>query len=211
LGWVCRNAYALFIRLPRWVRYVVIVWAVIGLVSRGNSGREDDHDLSPATKAKLNMVANQYKKDPTMNLAKLGAMVATEFGDSGQPTGVSVLALPFAAPPKDDAAIKFADSAAAQVYMRIAIARHANLVAADAAPESCALDALLELGRSKHTQYVLCGMVDAAGAAQALSIALADIKTSKMVWNGAYAVAAADPDKVALDVVAHVPKPDDDD
>ena len=211
LAWLWRNAYALFVRLPRWVRYVIIVWGVIALFSRGHSAHEDDQDISPATQAKLNSVATQYNKDPTMNLAKLGAMVAKEFGDSGQPTGVSVLALPFAAPPKDDAANKLADSAAAQVYMRMAIARHANLVAADAAPESCAVNALLELGRSKHTQYVLCGMVDAAGASQALSITLVDTKKSKMVWSGAYAVAAVDPDKVALDVVAHVPKPDDDD
>jgi TolB-like protein len=211
LGWISRNTYALFIRLPRWVRYVIIVWIVIALVSRGNSTHEDDHDISPATKAKLNSLANQYKKDPTINIAKLGAMVASELGDSSQPTGVSILALPFIAPPQDEAAVKLANSVAAQVYMRVAIARHANLIAADAAPESCALDALLGLGHSKNTQYVLCGRVDAAGATQALSLALIDAKKNKMVWTGAYAVGAADPDKVALDVVAHVPKPDDDD
>jgi TolB-like protein len=211
LGWLFNNGYQLFIRLPRWIRYGVIVYAVVAIISRDNSSRDVDHDLSPETQKKLNAVASQYQKDPSVNLAKLGALVAQQFGDSAQGNGSSVLALPFAGPSGDAAAAKLADSAFAQTYTRISIARHAQLIPGDSAATSCALDGLLTQGRAKHAQYVLCGSVDAGGSAQALSVALAGIKRGKLLWSNQYPVAGADPAKIAVDVAEHVPESEDDD
>jgi TolB-like protein len=92
----------------------------------------------------------------------------------------------------------------------MSVARHSHLVAGDATA-SCALDALLAQGRAKHTQYVLCGAVDAGGPTQAMSVTLAEIKGSKVLWSSRYPVSGADPAKIALDVVAHVPETEDDD
>jgi TolB-like protein len=210
LGWVWRNGYQLFRRLPRWIRYVIVVWAVVALLSRGNSNRHDDRDISLETQKKLDTVVSQYQKDPSANLAKLGVLVAQEFGNAAQGDGVSVLALPFSGPSSDEAAAKLADSAFAQTYTRMSVARHAHLVAGDATA-SCALDALVAQGRAKHTQYVLCGVVDASGPTQAMSVTLAKIKGSKVLWSSRYPVSGADPAKIALDVVAHVPETEDDD
>jgi TolB-like protein len=88
----------------------------------------------------------------------------------------------------------------------MSVARHAHLVAGDAAATSCALDSLLEQGRAKHAQYVLCGIVDTGGSAQAITVTLAQIKDGKLLWSNQYPVAGADPAKIALDVVAHVPE-----
>jgi TolB-like protein len=211
-GWALRNGHQLFTRLPRWVRLVIIIWAVIVLFSRGGHAiKDNDRDLSPETQRKLDAVASQYKKDPNMNLGKLGVLVAQEFGDAPQGDGASVLALPFAGQAGDDAAGKLADSAFAQTYTRMSVVRHAHLVAGDFAVTDCALDTLLRQGRTKHSQYVLCGIVDAGGPEQALSIMLADVKRSKVLWSSKYPLAGADPAKIASDVAANVPDPDDDD
>jgi TolB-like protein len=210
LGWLWRNGYQLFRRLPRWIRYVIVIWAVVALLSRGNSDRHADRGTSPETEKKLDTVVSQYQKDPSANLAKLGVLIAQEFGDSAQGSGVSVLALPFAGPSGDEAAAKLADSAFAQTYTRMSVARHAHLVAGDATA-SCSLDALLAQGRAKHTQYVLCGVVDAGGPIQAMTVTLAEIKGGKVLWSNRYPVSGADPAKIALDVVAHVPESEDDD
>jgi TolB-like protein len=210
MGWVWRNGYQLFTRLPRWIRYVIVIWAVVALLSHGNSNRHADRDISPETQKKLDAVVSQYQKDPSVNLSKLGILIAQEFGDSPQGNGASVLALPFAGPSGDEAAAKLADSAFAQTYTRMSVARHSHLVAGDATT-SCALDALLAQGRAKHTQYVLCGVVDAGGPTQAMSVTVAEIKSGKVLWSNRYPVFGADPAKIALDVVAHVPETEDDD
>jgi TolB-like protein len=206
LGWTFRKGYQLFTRLPRWIRLVIIIYVVVAVISRGHSDREAEADVSVETQKKLDAVANQYKKDPSMNLSKLAGLVAQEFGDSAQGNGISVLALPFAAPEGDEGAAKLADSAFAQTYTRMSVARHAHLVAGDAAATSCALDRLLEQGRAKQAQYVLCGIVDAGGSAQSITVTLAQIKGSKVLWSNQYPVAGADPAKIALDVVGHVPE-----
>jgi hypothetical protein len=76
LGWTFRNGYQLFTRLPRWIRLVIIIYVVVAVISRGHSDREAEADVSVETQKKLDAVANQYKKDPSMNLSKLAGLVA---------------------------------------------------------------------------------------------------------------------------------------
>jgi TolB-like protein len=212
LGWVFRNTYELFKRFPRWVRWGIIIWVVVALLSRKDTIRINEREV-PRESQKIEDVAKEYQKDPSMNLAKLGALVAQEFGDAVEGKGVSVLTLPFAAPANDAAAATLADTAFAQTYTRMSVARHARLVAADVPATSCALDVLLAQGRAKHTQYVLCGLIDGAGAGavQGLSVTLADMKGGKVRWSNRYPVSGATAAQIALDVVAQVPKPVDDD
>ena len=212
MGWAFRNGYQLFIRLPRWIRFVLIVWLVIALLSHGNAGRDRNRDVSPETQRKIDDIANQYKKNPTTDLAKLGVMVAQEFGKAAaDANGASVLALPFAAPAGSEAAAKLADAAFAQSYTRMSVVRHAHVVAADAATANCSLGTMLAQGAAKDTRYVLCGLADAAGPAQALTVALAEVKAGKIIWSSQYPVASSDPAKIAVDVAAHVADGGDDD
>jgi TolB-like protein len=212
MGWGCRNGYRLFQRLPRWIRLIIIVWLVVALLSRGNTVRESRHEVSPDTQKKIDAVANEYKKNPTTDLAKLGVMVAQEFGKAAaEASGTSVLALPFAAPAGGDAAAKLADSAFAQSYTRMSVVRHAHIVAADAAAPNCSLGTMLAQGAAKDTHYVLCGLADAPGPAQALTVALAEVKAGKILWSSQYPIVSSDPAKIAVDVAAHVPDSSDDD
>jgi TolB-like protein len=211
MGWAFRNGYQLFKRLPRWIRLVIIAWLVIALLSHGNASREKNHDVSPDTQRKLDDIASQYKKNPTTDLAKLGVMVAQEFGKAAEGNGVSVLALPFTAPGGGEAAAKLADSAFAQSYTRMSVVRHAHVVAADAATANCTLGTMLAQGAAKDVRYVLCGLADAPGPAQALTLALAEVKAGKILWTSQYPIISSDPAKIAVDVAAHLPDSVDDD
>jgi TolB-like protein len=214
LGWAFRNGYEIFTRLPRWIRLVIIVWAVIAVFSRGHDGRDDEREAPPVppnTQKKIDAIANQYKKNPSTDLAKLGAMVAEEFGKAMDSDGVSVLALPFAAPDGGDDAAKLAESAFAQSYTRLSVVQHAKLLSADTASSSCAPDKLLALGSAKNVLYVICGLADAPGPAQALTVTLVQVKRHTLLWSGKYPIADADPAKIALDVSSRVPMTTDND
>jgi TolB-like protein len=208
--WSLRNLWVQFKRLPRWIRYVAIIWVMIALFSHGNSRTEDQEDL--ATEAKLRGVAEQYEKNPK-DIAKLGAIVAKQFANAVEENNpVSLLAMPFTAPAGDAEAARLADAAFAQTYTRISLTQHGAPVAGDSGAPECNLKTLVARGEAKHTRYVLCGNVVAvASAPAALTIALIDAKAGQQVWSGSYPVSGADPAKIGEDVAAQVPKAASDD
>lgn len=211
LHWGATNTWALFIRLPKWIRLVIIAVVMIQIFSHGDrSEKRPDRDISPETQKKINDVANRFQKDPNMGIAQFGSLVAKEFGDNDK-GGVTILALPFTAPVGDEAANKLAEAAFAQTYTRISMSQHGRLIAGEGGVVDCDMKAMLERGKARDTEFVLCGHVGAAGPSQALSVSLVNTKKDKPLWSALYPVAAADPAKVALDVAAQVPSKDDDD
>jgi TolB-like protein len=207
--WSLRSLWVQFKRLPRWIRWILIIWVVIAFLSHGSSKKHDAADL--ATERKLNEMAAQYQKNPK-ELAKFGAMVAKEFADSDEEDNpASLLAMPFAAPAGDAEAIRLADAAFAQTYTRISITQHGAPAAGDADNTQCDQKALVARGQAKHTRYVLCGIVEAAASAPpALAVTLVDVKAAHEIWSGRYPVAGADAAKIAQDIAAQLPKASDD-
>jgi TolB-like protein len=202
--WTVRSLWVQWRRVPRWIRYIVIIWLVVTLLS--HRSRKPDEDVA-ATQRKLNDVAAQYQKTP-QDLAKLGAMVAKEFADSvEEDTTVSLLAMPFIAPGGDAASVRLADTAFAQTYTRISLTQHGAPVTGDSGITQCDQPALVARAKAKHTRYVLCGIVEsAASAPAALAITLIDVKRVHEIWSGRYPVAGADAARIAQDVAAQVPK-----
>jgi TolB-like protein len=208
--WAARNVWAVFQLLPRWIRYLVIIWLVSVVWTYSHPKR---HDIDgAATQKKLDAVASQYQKSP-QDIAKLGTMVAKEFADSiEEDSTVSLLAMPFTAPAGDAEASKLAEAAFAQVYTRISVTQHGAPVAGDSGITQCDKDTLVARGLAKHTSYVLCGLVEtAASTPETLAVTLIDVKAAKEVWVGRYPVAGADAAKIAQDVAAQVPLADSDD
>ena len=213
VGWSVRNTYGLWRRLPRWVRYSLIVWGGVVAISRCGSGPPAPPAASPSLslatqkrfEEKLAKVARQYGKDPSTNLSNLGALVAKEFGNDARAEGATLLALPFTAPASDPAAAHLVDAAFAQTYTRIALARHGQLATGEGVP-GCELKALLERGRKLDSQYVLCGVAAAGASAPVLlAVTLVDVEAGHAAWHGEYPVAGADPAAIAQDVATHVP------
>jgi TolB-like protein len=227
VGWLCKSAWMLFQRWPRWVRVLVYIWLAIVLMSRGWSPRHHDsretpptsREISPASVAKLKSIADQYKGN--MNAAewtKLSEQMAREFSgaaadsaDSADSAGAHspLLAIPFMAPAGDAVSEKIANSTFAMAY-GMAAASHRGLVGMAKEPlPSQDLAAALERGRANHSTYILYGTVDTQGPAQALNIKIASVEDGSVVWSKSYPAQGADPAKIAAEVDSKIPDLDD--
>jgi hypothetical protein len=216
VGWVFRSAWAVFRRWPRWVRIGIIVWLSIGVLGRGCS--DWDHprstDLSSSEEKKLKTIADQYQDGAKKaDWAKLGAQIAQEFSDDDSANSSNrspVLAIPFAAPKGDTAAQSIADSTFAQVYGRIAIAQHGKIGLAHDPLPACPLDSVLARAKENQSVFAVCGSIDSQQSDQTLNIKIASVTNGSVLWSKSYAIAGADPEKIASEASSKVPQLDQD-
>jgi hypothetical protein len=212
LGWVFRAAWLYLQRVPRWIRWILYLWAASLLFSHGctpshhKSGEPSDADLR-----KLKAITDQYQgtADPA-DIAKLGAKIAREFSDeaSDGPAHNPILAIPFAAPAGDSAAARLADTAFAQTYGRLAMSHHGHIDLNQDSAASTDAKAALERARAREASYVVYGAVATQGAAPVLTVTVA-AADGTVVWTGSYPAGTADPSKIAAEVDSKVPVPPD--
>jgi TIR domain len=213
IGWLFRAGWLYIQRLPRWIRWIIYIWAAVFLISHGcTPSNRKSSEPSAAELSKLKSITDQYQGslDPA-EIAKLGAKIAREFSDeaSDGPTPNPVLAIPFGAPAGDSAAAKLADTAFVQTYGRLAMSHHGHVeLNQDSGPSSDA-KAALDRARASHASYVVYGAVATRGAAPVLTVTVA-AADGTVVWTRSYPVAAADPAKIAAEVDANIPVPDSD-
>jgi len=209
LGWALRSAWIFFNQLPRWVRIIVYVWLCIALMSKGCSS--DDHRSSRNAREdaqKLNAISERYhgsfdKKD----ISQLAAQIARLTSDDAVQTPVArspLLAIPFTAPPGNAEASKIADSTFALVYGKIAIAHPGRVGLSQESARCDDTKPAVDLGRSNHSAYILCGTIGSEAGAQVLSVKFAK-SDGTVSWSKSYTVAGADPAKIAEEVNSHVP------
>jgi TolB-like protein len=216
LGWLLGSAWIFFRRLPRWVRVFIYLWLIFALLSlcHGREHRDTSSPSSAETK-KLKAIADQYQgsKDPA-DIAKLGAQIAREFSkDSSEDHAApnAIFAVPFAAPPGDTAAGKFADAAFAQTYERLALSRRGLIDLAKDSAVSRDPSAALQSARAHGALYVIYGAVDNQPSGAALSVSVVEVRKGSVLWTQTYPIASADPSKIASEVNSKVPEPDSDD
>jgi hypothetical protein len=181
VGWSFQSVWIFFNGFPRWVRIGIYIWLAIALMSKGCS-------LSNPTDTD---VGSQIERDVT---AKVGERLG-----AGRP----LLAIPFSAPSDDLAAQKLAESTFAQVYGRVELSHHGQVGLTKeplAAPD---LSAAVARGRALHSKYVLYGAVDEPG--QNLTVRMVAVAGGSLLWSQSYAVANADPAKIAAEVSSKVP------
>lgn len=216
LGWLLGSAWISFRRLPRWARALVSLWVIFAVLSMCH-GREHRDSSSPsrADAKKLKAIADQYQgsKDPA-DIAKLGAQIAREFandssGDRAAPS--AIFAVPFAAPPGDAAAEKFADAAFAQTYERLALSRHGHVDLAKDSAVSRDPSAALQSARAHSALYVVYGAVDNRPTGAALSVSVVEVGKGSLLWTETYPIASVDPAAIASEVTSKVPQPESDD
>jgi hypothetical protein len=214
VGWAFRSIWTLFRRLPRWLRFILIVWLAIVAMARGCTPRHHETTgLSPEAVHKLKAISDQYQGSSNpADGAKLAAQIAQEFSGNTNQTATlrtPVLAIPFAAPAGDAAAAKLADASFAQLYGRIAISQRGRVGMAAAPLPGCGLAPALALARARHASYVLCGAVDTVASVQLLTISVASVEEGAVIWTRAYPVAGADPARIAAEAGSKVPADDD--
>jgi TolB-like protein len=215
LGWLFVSGWTFFQRLPRWVRVLVYLWVIIGLLSMCH-GREHHEPSSPssADAKRLKAIADQYQgsKDPA-DIAKLGAQIAREFSNESAADRAApnaIFAVPFTAPSGDSAAEKFADAAFAQTYERLARASHGHIDLARDSAVSKDPAAALQSARAHGASYVVYGAVENQPSGSALSVSVAEVGKGSVLWTQKYPIASADPSKIASEVNYKVPQADND-
>jgi len=210
IAWSVRSAWIRFKRLPRWMRIVAYVWIAIALITRCESTKhEKSADVSPAKIEKLKATSQKYQGSLNKNdIAKLGTEIARDFSDDSDESPVDggpLLAIPFTAPSGDAAAEKLADSTFAMVFGMASMSHHGQVSLTKDPLPSRDLGAALERGRASHSTYVLCGTVDAAGGARALTVKIATVADGSVVWSKSYPIATADSAKIAAEVESKIP------
>jgi hypothetical protein len=214
-AWAAQSTWIAFRRLPRWVQVVAYLWLGIVLLSHGGKDDSDDSkDLSPAKIEKIKDIAQHYEGNADKaDIAKLGLKIAQEVaGDDSAANSTQrprLLAIPFLAPPGNAGASRFADSAFAMTYGRLALSRHGHVGLSDQVPPSAGLDAAIALANAQHASYVLYGAIDNSGSKPSLSVSIAKVDGEAVQWTNSYPLAGADAAKIAADVEAKAPALDD--
>jgi hypothetical protein len=207
--WACRSAWALFTRLPRWVRRILYLWLAIVLISRcGSSRHHDAADISPAKVEALKAISEKYRGTLDKNdIVKLGTEIAKNADDSDKDDGEGspLLAIPFTAPAGDAAAQKLAESTFATAYGKVSLSHHGQVSVTTDPLSSRDLAAALARGRANRSAYVLCGTVDTVGKAEALTVRIAKVADGSVIWSKTYPAAGADPTAIASEVEAKIP------
>ena len=212
IGWLIQAAWAYFSRVPRWLRWIVYVWGAIVLIQHGCSSPARHHkDPSTAELERLKTLADRYQGS-SVDYARLGEQIAREFTDASPayPGQNPILAVPFTAPPGDTAGTKLAEAAFTQTYGRLAISHHGHI---DLAPNQAPVaDVAAAVARAHGTRarYVIFGSVSGHGSSEALTVTIADVDDDDTRWTQSYPAATADPVRIAAEVDAKVPSPDED-
>jgi TolB-like protein len=215
LGWLLSSAWIFFQRLPRWVRVLIYLWAIVTLLSLCHGREHRDTPSLPSTDSKkLKAIADQYQgsRDPA-DIAKLGAQIAHEFSKESSEERAApsaIFAVPFAAPAGDAAAEKFADAAFAQTYERLALSRRGHIDLAKDSAVSRDPSGALQSAREHGALYVIYGAVDSPSSGAALSVSIVEVAKGSALWTQTYPIASADPSKIAREINSKVPQADSD-
>jgi TolB-like protein len=223
VGWALQSAWVAFRRLPRWARVTTYVWVLFVLVSRGCTPSHHDRPsrasatpppISAAQADKLKQIAASHPGSWTpAETAQLISQIAKEVpAEAGaeSPAHAAVLAIPFASPTGDPAAQKLAGSVFAELYGRLAIARHGHVALADQPVAALDASAALAQGRAHDSSYIVYGAVGGSAPDQQLTVKIIAADDGSVLWSKSYPMAGADPAGIAAEVSARVPRHEDD-
>jgi hypothetical protein len=215
VGWALRSAWIFFSHLRRWVRILIYMWVAVVVLSKSCGSNEHRASrVAPHEQEQLHAISEKYhgsfdKKD----ISQLASQIAriTSDGEAETPAERSpLLVIPFTAPTGNAEAAKIADSTFALVYGKIAIAHHGRVgLSQESAPCDDSKSALAR-GRANHSAYVLCGAIGTEAATQVLSVKISKVSDGSVLWSKSYAVAGADPAKIAEEVNSRIPELEDD-
>lgn len=204
-GWGLHCAWISFMRVPRWIRWLIYVWLFAALLAKGCSSSDRHRDrVSSADDQRIKQIAADYRGSADEgDVAKLGAQIAREFADragSSAEAGAGLLAVPFSAPAGNPAAQKVADSTFAQMYGRVSISHHGRVGLMDKAMPTLDTAAAVELGKARHSHYVLYGGVDGQATPPSLVVKIVTVADGAVAWTESYPVTSADPATIAATV-----------
>ena len=225
LWWLLSTAWLLFLRMPKWVRVLVTLWLVFGVVFKSCSSDSDNSpqekravktDEEKAANARQLMEAadklDKLAEDPTVGnlksgFAKAGAEIARAVSkEVAQETGwTGQLELePFTSGGGAEAQ-KIADDVFGRIYGRLSQARPEQVRVRPAGAPGGDESALALSASKAGYDYLLAGRNDGIE----IVVRLLRTEGASTLWTGRYAVAMG-PDeisnRVCRDLIASVPK-----
>jgi len=215
LGWSFQSAWVAFKRLPRWLRVIVYLWAAVVLLARACTPSSHHAARITAEQAeKLAQISDSSPQDwSKADIANLVGQITKAIPGAAQDALAArggLLVIPFSAPSGDPVAQKAAGSIFAQVYGRVAVARHGH-VGLTEPPIALNSETAANLGRSHQSKYVIYGAAGGPPNAPTLSVSVEKVADRSIVWSQSYPIAGANPARIAADVVSNLPDTDDDD
>jgi TolB-like protein len=171
--------------------------------------------ISSADAQRIKEIAANYKGSSNeADVAKLGVQIAREFSNQAATklaTRTPVLAVPFSAPSDDAAAQKVADATFAETYGRVAVSHHGQVGLIDKPIPQLDAAAAADLGRARHSRYVVFGAIDKQSTPQSLALKILNVENGSIAWSESYPVAGADPTRIATAVDAKLQSLEEDD
>jgi TolB-like protein len=213
-GWSIKSAWFGFKRLPRWIRALVIVWVLLGGLSKSCSrDKPAGAPLSAETSGKLKAIAEKYEGSAkNEDVAKLGLDIAREFAKEvgDVPSGTKpFLAVPFRAAAGDTPEAKLANSTFALLYGRLSVSRQGQVGLSKEPLASMDPRAASDLGHANHATYVIFGEIETASAGLVLSVEIVRVSDGSIAWSKSYPIAESDPTAISAEIEAKVPTVDD--
>lgn len=213
VGWAFQSAWIAFKRLPKWVRIIVHLWVAVVLLAKACTPPSQHADRITSEQARRlaqipESSSQSWSKQDIANFVAQIAKAIPGAAEGALGAQNALLAIPFTAPSGDPTAQKVGGSIFAQVYARVALARHGH-VGLTGAPATLSPETAADLGRAQHSKYVIYGTVDGPSNAPALSVNVLKVADGSTAWSQSYPVAGADPARIAADVLSNLPETDD--
>jgi TolB-like protein len=216
VGWALQTAWVWYLRLPPRRRKLVFFLLVVILLGKTCSSSEHSRESTAEEKAKAQKLLEKLgqkldpaslPKDGKTDLVKVGTEIATAISrDLEDDAGAEpdLLAVPFTAPPSDEASSRFAVTVFASVYGQLSIAAPSKVALAKPAQGDSSADPL-KLARDRNADKVLFGAVQGSGDGLALEVTLKAADEGKVLWTGSFPLKGADPVAVADQIRSHIP------
>jgi hypothetical protein len=229
LWWALTAARMLFVRAPKWVRILLVIWLVTTMFSTRCSrssppDTQRDQAQAAADKAKahkaikaaaeklIHSAKDGDKTDTPSKLTQISSEIARELADGmkeGDLTGKAVIAVPFALGVTNENDAKFLSAVFSPVYGRLAVERaeETGLVTSPLAANTD--EALVALGQKLEAGFVLGGWINQSGDTSTLTVRLIRTKDASVAWTAQYPVAGAPAevaDQIANGVLAALPR-----
>jgi TolB-like protein len=216
VGWALQTSWVWYRRLPPRRRKLVIFVLVVIFLGKACSSSDRTREPTAEEKAKAQKIlANlgqkldpaSAAKDGKSDLVKVGTEIASAINreledDAGAEP--DLLAVPFTAPPADEASGRFANTVFASVYGQLSIAAPTKVALAKPAKGDLPADPL-KLARERSADKVLFGAVEGSGDGLALEVTLKSADEGKVLWTGSFPLKGADPIAVADQIRTHIP------
>ena len=224
IWWALQSARALYRRLPRWGRALVILWLVFSFLAKCSTDRKHTN-VSPLTSSEKQVLIDEQQslKDTAKKydnatgpaeIAKISAEFAQSLAkdiseNSGKTTPLMVI--PFSVPTDDVDGAKFANTIFVTLLGQLTLA-HPDKVGISKDPLS-GVDlaaSAKERAKTRHSTHVLYGAIEGTGASRTLSIRIIDVSDEDNNWAKSYPVAGADPAVIATEISSHLADIDSD-